>query len=264
MARSSLKNIAKLLDISARNESPEKAFLSDLKRSIEMTADKGVHPASKTYKPSGMKCIRAMYYGITGEMPDEGESNYCMIGICNSGSDIHVRVQTAISEMKDNGIDCEYVDVAKYVKDHHLDYLNIVSKSGMETKLYHKDLNMSFLCDGIIRYNGHYYILELKTESLYKWGNRKEVNPEHYNQGIAYSLALGISEVMFVYINRDNLDMKSYIFPVTDDMRNGLVAKITECDDYVMRKEIPPIPEDFNKDVCRWCSYRQTCSAEVD
>ena len=228
MARNSLKNVARLIN-SAQNEQPiEKAFLSDLKRSIELTDQKYARKPSQTYKPSSMKCIRNMYYAVTGKEPDPSETSYCLIGICNAGTDAHVRIQDAVNGMKDNGMDCEYVDVAEYVKSRGLDYLEIKERnaSGTETKLYHKYLNISFMCDGIIKYLGKYYILELKTENISKWGQRKDVNPDHYNQAIAYSLSLGIEEVMFVYICRDNSDMKSYLFKVTDDMRNELVDKI--------------------------------------
>jgi CRISPR/Cas system-associated exonuclease Cas4 (RecB family) len=204
-----------------------------------------------------------MYYQVAGVEPDEGDTNYTLIGICNSGADIHDRTQQAVMAMKDNGIDCEYSDVAEYVKSRNLHYLDIISKNGNETKLFHKDLNMSFLCDGIIRYKGKYYILELKTESIYKWQSRTGVDPKHYNQGTAYSLAFGIEDVIFVYISRDILDMKSYMFHVTDEMRQALKDKISECNGYVERKIAPPKPEDVTAKICSYCSYKNTCKKEL-
>lgn len=262
MARNSLKNVCRLIDIAKADSPVEQSFLTDLQRSIEMTDEKNRRLPSRTYKPSGMKCIRSMWYGVMGKEQDEGSSNYTLIGICNSGTDTHVRIQTAVEQMKDNGMDCEYIDVAEYVEKNKLDHLEIVSKSGMETKLFHKDLNISFMCDGIIKYKKHYYILELKTEGLSKWGSRKTVNPEHHNQAIAYSMALDINEVIFVYICRDNLGMKAFKFDVTDEMKQGLVAKIMECDEYVIREECPPVPFDFDKHNCTYCSYKKLCSME--
>lgn len=259
MARSSLKNICRLIESVKETLPPEQDFLNDLKRSIEMTADKYAGLPSKTYKPSGMGCIRASYYQIMGITPDESSSNYSSVGICNSGTDIHVRIQTAVEQMKENGMNCEYVDVADYVKSRGLDYLDIVSKNGMETKLYHKKLNMSFMCDGIIRYKGHYYILELKTENSYKFSNRKDVNPAHYMQGTAYSLAFDIDQVLFVYINRDVLDMKAFMFNVTDEMKQNLVGYIEECDGYVKRMIAPPKPENLTKKSCAYCGYKTQC-----
>lgn len=263
MARNSLKNVCRLIESAKKTLPPEQDFLDDLKRSIEMTADKGARLPSKTYKPSGMNCIRASYYQVTGTEPDEGSSNYTLVGICNSGTDIHVRVQTAVAEMWSNKMDCEYIDVKKYVLSRELtDTLEVVSQDGMETKLYHKKLNMSFMCDGIIKYKGHYYILEIKTENSYKFMNRKDVDPSHYNQATAYSLAFGIDQVLFVYVSRDVLDMKAFMFNVTPEMKESLVGYIEECDGYIKRKIAPPKPEAVAKKACSYCMYKTQCKKD--
>ena len=262
MARNSLKNVCRLIETVKETLPPEEDFLNDLKRSIEISADKDTRLPSRTYKPSGMNCIRTSYYQLMGIEPDPSSSSYAGVGICNSGTDIHVRIQTAVEQMKDNGMDCEYIDVADYVKSRNLDYLNIVSKNGMETKLYHKKLNMSFMCDGIIKYKNHYYILELKTESSYKFINRKDVDKSHYRQGTAYSIAFGIPEVIFVYINRDVLDMKSFMFVPTDEMKESLVGYIEDCDGYVKRMIAPPKPADVAKKTCSYCAYKSQCKKD--
>lgn len=259
MARSSLKNVCRLLEEATKEVPVEDSFLADLKRSIEMDNEKHKRKPSQAYKPSSLKCLRNMYYQVTGKEQDKGTMSSTLIGICNSGTDIHERVQKYVDGMKDNGIDCEYVNVADYVRSRNFDYLDIVKQQGMETKLYHKTLNMSFLCDGVIRYRGRYYILELKTESIYKWQTRKGVNPEHYNQGTAYSIALGIDDVIFVYINRDMVDMKAFMYHVTDDMKQDLVGKIDECDQYVKHLKVPPMPEDKTAKLCQYCNYRESC-----
>ena len=257
MARNSLKNVCRLLD--KQVQPVEQEFLSDLKRSIEIQNEENRRLPSKTFKPSGMKCIRSMYYQVLGVEPDKENSSYIGVGICNAGSDIHERIQTAISDMKKSGIDCEYVDVGEFVKQRNLDDVEVVSKQGMETKLYHERLNMSFLCDGIVRYKGKYYIVELKTETVNKFWSRKEVAEEHYNQATAYSLALGIDDVIFIYICRDNLDMKSFMFHVSDEMRAKLAAFITECQEYIDKETEPPIPEQSGVKFCQYCTYKSTC-----
>lgn len=262
MARNSLKNVFRLIDSVQNQLPPEQDFLNDLKRSIEMTDEKNNRLPSKTYKPSGMNCIRQSYYQIVGIEPDKSSSSYTLVGICNSGTDIHVRIQTAVEQMKDNGMDCEYIDVSTFVNQRNLTDLDIVSKSGMETKLYHKKLNMSFMCDGIIRYKGKYYILELKTENSYKFMNRKDVDPSHYNQATAYSLAFGLDDVLFVYISRDVLDMKSFMFHVTDDMRADLLEYIFECDGYIEIQIVPPKPETVERKTCNYCNYKGRCKKD--
>lgn len=263
MARDSLKNIMRLIDATKTTIPPEQDFLGDLKRSITMTDAKNTRQPSKTYKPSSMNCIRNMWYQVTGAPQDDSQSSYVLVNICNAGTDIHERIQMAVAAMADNNIDCEYVNVADYVRSRNLDYLDIVAQSGMETKLYHKLLNMSFLCDGIIRYKGKYYILELKTESNFKWQTRKGVDPKHYMQGTAYSIAFNIPEVIFIYITRDILDMKSFMFTPTAEMKEDLVGKITECDEWVSKMTCPPKPDDVPKSTCEYCSYKKLCRGGV-
>lgn len=264
MSRKSLERLHILLE-DMREETPvEELFLRDLKKSIELTNSAEGRLPSKTYKPSSMQCIRNMYYQVTGTPQDEGVTPYTLVGICNSGSDIHERTQKYVTAMKDHGIDCEYIDVGDYVRSRNLDRIEVVSKQGMETKLYHKAYNMSFLCDGIIRYRGKYYILELKTESSFKWQRREGVDPKHYAQGTAYSVAFGLDQVIFVYINRDILDMKAFMFEPTEDMRREFLSRILTCDSYVQKKELPPKPEKISKAVCQYCSYRERCKKEKE
>ena len=259
MARSSLKNVAKLIARANTVVPVEQQFLDDLKRSIELDDMKNARKPSMTYSPSGMGCIRAMYYKRTGVGP-ASDSSYTMVGICESGTDRHERIQNAISRMKDNGFDCEYIDVADYVKSRGLDlYLDIVDKCGNETKLYDKIRNVSFLCDGIIKYQGRYYIVEFKTESSFKWKDRNCVDPKHYNQAITYSMELQLDSVIFIYINRDIVDYKAYLFSVSESDRERIRDLIDTCENYVINKELPPMPEDASDKKCAYCAYREMC-----
>ena len=260
MARSSLKNVMRLIDV-ANNELPiEKQFLNDLCNSIEKSAEQNSRKPSQTYKPSGMNCDRAMVYQVLGVEPDKSRASYQLEGICESGTDRHIRIQQAIGNIHDVlGVDCEYINVADFVKQRNIPDLEIVGQSGMETKLYHKKLNMSFMCDGIIKYKGKYYIFEFKTETSNKFYSRTDVDPSHYNQATAYSLAFGINQVLFVYESRDTLDKKAFLFTVTDDMKQNLIGRISYCDDYVSKLKAPPNPKDVQKKTCTYCIYKHQC-----
>lgn len=261
MARSSLKNIAKMLDM-AKEELPiEEAFLENLKHAIELQDKANRKPPSQYYKPSSMNCIRNMYYTRIGAEPDNELPEYKNIGICNSGTDIHLRIQTAVAYMKECGFDCEYVNVAQYVKGHKLKDIQVISQQGMETKLLNTRYGISFLCDGIIRYKKHYYILELKTEGSFMFNRREAVNPKHYNQVTCYSLSLELPEVIFVYISRDNLDMKAYKFVPTDEMKQNIIGMIENCESYVKSNTVPPKPNISAKS-CEYCPHKNKCRKE--
>lgn len=259
MARNSLKNVAKLIDAAKSSLPPEKDFIQDLKRSIEIDQTKEKRKPSKYYKPSGMNCIRAMYYTRLGKKQDDDGGSYVMWGICNSGTDTHERVQKAVANMQENDMDCEWIDVGEYVKQRGLKDIEVQYQSGMETKLKHKKLHLSFLCDGLIRYKNHYYILELKTESSRKWYNREGVDESHFMQATCYSTALGIDEVLFVYINRDIFDLKPFLFLVTDEMKMDLVGYIDTCEQHVKDLKVPKKPENIARKTCEYCAYKNQC-----
>ena len=241
---------------SNRNDADQ--FLNEFIRTIEI--NKPQYKPSKTYKPSSMGgCMREIYYQVTGADCEGERATSELIGICESGTDRHDRIQKACMAMKDNNIDCEYINVGKYVIDRNLEDLEVVSQQGNETKLFNKKLNISFLCDGIIRYKKKYYILEIKTETSNKFWDRKDVNPDHILQGTAYSLNLGIDDVLFLYECRDNCAKKAFMLHVKDKMKQDLVGKITECDSYVNMMVCPPKPEDISKKACSYCNYSELC-----
>ena len=264
MGRSSLSNVARLIELANKDLPVNESFLEDFKRSVLMTDEKNAGLPSKTFKPSSLVCRRNCYYQIVGATPDTGSSSFNMIGICNSGSDIHVRVQTAVMQMKENGIDCEWIDVEEYIKEKCLDYLIVREKKGTETKLYDTRFTpyISFMCDGIIRYKGKYYILEIKTESSNKWYGRTDVDPKHHNQAISYSNSFDLDTVLFLYVERDLLNMKAFLYHVTDEMRNGLEDFIHDVEGYVARQITPPKQTDLPTSACRYCSYATQCKKD--
>ncbi len=260
MSKQSLRNIHRLIK-AATNEMPiSQQFVADLKAAIEKQDSLKGRKPSKSYKPSSMTCIRNMYFQVIGAEQDEGRANSCLIGMAQTGSHRHDKLQEAISLMKDFNIDCEYIDIEEFIKIRNLDHLQVVERKGFETKLYHKDLNISFMCDGIIKYKGQYYILEIKTETIYKWQSREGVSPEHIPQGSAYSLSLEVDQVLFLYENRDTCDKKAYVLEITDEMKYDLVlSKIEECDAYVDSLIPPPKPKDITKKDCQYCRYKKEC-----
>ena len=260
MARSqALKNILNMVN---EDIAVEQQFLNDLKASIELCESTNKRKPSQSYKPSSLHCIRNMYYQVTGAEEKSDRASSELIGICESGTDRHNRIQQAVMHMRDNNIDCEYIDVAKFVNARGFKSLKVIEQSGNETKLFNTELNMSFLCDGIVRYKDKYYILEIKTESSNKFWTRSGVNPEHILQGTAYSLNFELDDVIFLYECRDNCNKKCYMLHVTDEMRDALRNKIKNCDNYIKDKVVPPIPVDVSKTTCAYCNYSLRCKID--
>lgn len=237
-----------------------KQFLTDLKLSIEETARKNDYKPSTKYKPSSMKCIRNMYYQRISADLDPIEPSYILQGICETGSSIHINVQKQVEEMKNNGLDCEYVDVEKFVKEQNLPDVKVLGRTEMETKLSYDPLHMIFMADGIIKYKGQYYILELKTETENKWQKTFDVLEEHKDQGKAYSIVLQLPEIMFVYINRSNNDFKTFIYKPSEEDKLELKNRILTCEEHVRKRTTPKKPAVCT--ACMYCRYKCRCSEE--
>lgn len=260
-----LKNIQRLINFKANSLPVDQMFVADLKTTIEKLDSKEARKPSQYYKPSSMLCLRSMYFQRVGQPVEDPGASACLVGICETGSARHIHIQSYIDRMKEIGVDCEYIDVDKYIEDNKLEHLQVVEKKGMETKVFHKDLNISFLCDGIIKYHGEYYIFEFKTESTYKWTARSAIADEHIPQGTAYSLCFNIDRVLFVYENRDNCDKKAYLLTVTDDMKFDLiVSKIEECDQFVSKLIVPPKSKETPRKACDYCNYKTACRRAGD
>ena len=116
-ARNPLFNISRLIDETMKEVPIEVAFAEDMKKCIEtLNAN---HKISPYYKPSSLSCIRNMYYQRTETETDNMPVSADLVGIGESGTDRHQRIQYYISKMSSLGIDCEYVDVAEYIKENN-------------------------------------------------------------------------------------------------------------------------------------------------
>ena len=114
-------------------------FLSSLTYTIEKVNQENKHKPSATFSPSSMKCDRQMIYKLLSVPIDDSKDSYQLVGICESGTDRHEHIQSYVNKMKDMDIDCEYINVADYVREHKLP-LKIGKESNFvdefETHLY--------------------------------------------------------------------------------------------------------------------------------
>lgn len=231
------------------------------------------------YKPSSLICLRQMYFTRQGIEPEDEKKSASAIGICESGTDRHDRIQRVLAEMKSLGMEFEYIDVETYVKEHNLIDIEIIDKKGMETKCFNKRYNISFLTDGIIKYipTNKYFIFEYKTEVSMKFRNREEEEAVHRTQAACYSLSFGIDDTLFVYENRDICEKKAFHYHSDyAEQKTKVVDKINLCEQYLAKGEVPP--KVTNKDIdpnfiggkdrvtgpsakiCQYCKYKKECS----
>lgn len=256
MAFSSKKTLMSLINAEVASLPPHEGFLKDLKMTVSKMNP--VSAGSNYYKPSSMNCPRQMYFIRTKAPLDARINDYSGIRICETGTDSHARIQSYVEAMRENGFDCDYVDVAEYVKSHHLDYLTIVNKSGHETKLLDTRYNISFLCDGIIKYKGFYYILEIKTEIDDQGLYRKDINPKHRKQITCYALSLGINKIIMLYEERNFCTPKTFFVEITPEQVADMAMYLEDVEQHVKNLEPPDKPQTTS--CCTYCNYRTECN----
>ena len=233
-------------------------FLRWLEHSIEDSAKSVKKVKSVYYKPSSLNCLRMMYFYRTQTEVDDILRPASALGILESGQDRHLRIQQAVSVMQKQGYKCEWIDVGSYIEQHNLVDLEVIARKTFETVVHHKTLDLLFLCDGLLKINGVYYLLEIKTESSLSFYNRLDVANEHKHQATCYSLAFGIDQVIFIYENRDTCVKKAFLFTVSQALKNEVISLITQCNTAVEQQQIPLRIE---CKACTYCDYKKKCKA---
>lgn len=229
-------------------------FVNDLIYTIEKENESDYIP-TKAYKPSGIAgCKRSLYYQMTGAQPDEQSNGVNLVGICESGTDRHEMIQDYIQQMSKYTGHCEWLNVANYLHSQGITDPEVVSQVGNETKLFSKKYNMRFMCDGLVKYKGEYYIIEIKTESTHKYNSHDQPHQEHKLQAACYSMCLGVKKVIFIYENRDNCSKKGYLYEVPQQTIDNIEDIIQYVDDCVRLNVLPP-----KEPKCTYCKYRGVC-----
>lgn len=275
MARG-LFSVSNLVKEKEANKNVASLFLKRIEEAIVKLEPE--YKPSIYYKPSSLVCLRQMYFTRKGIPPEDEIKDPSFIGICESGSDRHNRIQNVLSHMKDLGMEFEYIDVETYVKEHNLTDIEIKEKRGMETHCFNKRYNISFFTDGIIKFipENKYFIFEYKTETTQKFSKRDEEEIIHRTQAAAYALSFDIDDTLFVYEDRNFCNKKAFHFHVTEEDKKVKVAdKINTCERYLKEDKVPP--KITNKDIdptmdwgqdrvngpsakiCQYCKYKKEC-----
>jgi CRISPR/Cas system-associated exonuclease Cas4 (RecB family) len=258
------KSLAKLVAEKSKKKTPAEDFLYMLEEATIRIASEERKAPSQFYKPSSLGgCLRNVFYQVTGAPSEKSESDESAssVGITQSGSDRHERIQKAVAEMKRLGYPVEWIDLEEYLASRPQSGTEIVEKKGMETKLFNKILKLSFLCDGIIRIRGVYYVLEVKTEIAMKWNGRTEPEDNHKTQGACYSATLGIDRVIFLYENRDMCKKKAILYVVSDEEKfERVIEPIEKVETHKKEGTLPEMTD--KKKFCRYCAYQARCKRD--
>lgn len=241
-------------------------FLDDFNKAlIEIEKEREQpDPPDGFFRPSSMYgCERMLWLGqMHGDSKDKDKYDPNLIGICESGTDRHARIQHVVQNMKRLGFDCIALDVEEEVEKARARGVNTTfigwNSERTEARCRNDDYSIYFQPDGVILYRGRKYLLEIKTETVFGFQKRVMPKDAHLDfQATCYSAGMGLNNIMFVYECRDNTAKKPYIVSVTDEMRANVLNKIKRVKWYIKTNTCPPM----EKDKCTYCKYKTLCKS---
>jgi CRISPR/Cas system-associated exonuclease Cas4 (RecB family) len=275
--------------------SPNEAFQQQLATTMKL--ENPNRPSKPGFiRPSSLQdCVRKLVFEYVGAEEEFGYDGTPRIG--ESGTDAHKHIQEYIAAMGTHEFPAEFIDIKEFLrmypnpdleiidetKDHLILDTDVVNDTitytdgekkktkklswyldrycGPETLVYNKKTHSRFKADGIVKYKGKFYVLEIKTETSAKYKKHDKTLEPHYKhtlQGAFYAMSFGIEDVMFLYENRDNCQFFITIMNVSRELAKKVDLLITETLRYGEKGWIAP--RTIEKDECKYCPYQTRCN----
>lgn len=226
--------------------------------------------AKKCISPSKLWCEVQEAFRLQGIPMEAEDRNFESFGYKESGNARHKEIQKFLK----NHPDVEWIEPEDYIKEFGLPFVASYSDRVMdlvrkhpdisvkeareiledyETGLSHTTQPLSLKLDGIIKWKGIYYILEIKT--IGKREFEKVPLDKHQPQGIVYSFLMKIENILWVYENREDFKIKAIVQKVREEehqrIRNKLNRIIKHRDDVTLLER--------NLGRCNYCRYEKHC-----
>ena len=204
---------AGLNHIASFNSQTSHKFLSDYSNFVaNKIKEKSIEPKHRTFAMSYIRCKRISWFRLRGVLPDKNETPDLALNFtADMGTACHRIIQANLSEMyKEN-----WIDVEDYLARLNPNYEYTVNKVGFETQVEILNPPIRFSCDGLIRINGEYYLVEIKTADFSSFDSLTEPKPQHIEQVKGYATVLGIHKVLFIYQDRQYGSIKCFEIDVS-------------------------------------------------
>lgn len=233
-------------------------FLSDYNDFVtNKIQKKSTEPKHKTFAMSFIRCKRISWFRLRGVLPDKNEApDLALQFTADMGTACHKIIQANLSEMyKEN-----WIDVEDYLAELNPHYEYTINKTEFETQVEIINPPIRFSCDGLIKINGEYYLVEIKTADFSSFGMLTEPKPQHIEQVKGYATVLGVHKVLFIYQDRQYGNIKCFEIEVSQPQMVeiwGMFAEVQRLADACIAP--PKLP---SGDV--WCKpyrcpYYQKC-----
>lgn len=226
--------------------------------------------ASRNLTPSHLHCPARMGFKLRGAPMMAEDRGFEARGYAEGGNSRHSAIQKFLHDHPD----VEWINPGDFVKENGLPFdvhesrevLELVNKWNIpykeaclilgeyEVNLVHKSQPLSFKLDGLIKWKGEYYIVEIKTVG--KKDLAESPLPKHQWQGKTYSFLLRIPKVLWIYECRENFKVKTTVQVFEEEERQEARNRLNHI---IIDKDDPhKLERDLTK--CGFCRYKAICA----
>lgn len=216
-------------------------------------------PASKTFAPSSFRCNRLSWFRLRGTQPDHIKSvDRTLDFTAQIGTACHRIIQSNLKE----ALGKDWIAVKDYLTANPIPYQYKLTESEdtLETKVEILDPPIRFACDGIVRFKGKYYLLEIKTSEFSSFRELVDPKEQHVDQIKCYATLLGLSGVLVVYQDRQYGDMKCYEMTIPEYEMDSVRSRFKYVQEMVEANLAPdPLPKGDPWCTPAHCPYYEKC-----
>ncbi|MFA5794180.1 MAG: CRISPR-associated protein Cas4 [Candidatus Brocadiia bacterium] len=198
------------------------------------------HPKEKHWPSDAAKCLRALVYQWRGEkaLP----TNPRLFFIFADGDMHHKAI---VQQLSDAGVEVTM----------------------REAPLRDPKLNISGKLDALIKLDGRYYVLEIK--SINRWGFEEVIRDgpkeEHVIQLQLYLyfvqniFRIEAKSGILLYKNKDTSSFYDFDIPFDERVVNDFLDRLKQVESYIANNTLPDRPYPRTDWHCNYCDYREVC-----
>ena len=212
---------------------------------------------SKTFAPSSVRCQRKSWFRLRGVSPDIlKQPDLTLEFSAEIGTACHRIIQNNLK----SALGEDWIAVKDFLAANPIPFVYTLTESddGLETKVEIEDPPVRFACDGIIRWKGKLYLLEIKTSEYSSFNDLTDAKPIHLDQIKCYATLLGISDVLVLYQDRQYGNLKCYELYISDADKSKIMADFKHVQ-YMASANLAPDRLDRSDYMCVNCEYRKKC-----
>lgn len=214
-------------------------------------------PKSQTFAPSSVRCKRVSWFRLRGVQPDlDKNPDLALNFTADIGTACHRIIQeNLIGQYKEN-----WISVEDYLRELKPDYEYTVEQNGFESQVEILHPHVKFACDGILKINGKYYLLEIKSASYASFDQLTGPKDEHIDQIKCYATLLNIHDVLVLYIDRQYGSLKCFEVKVPDHEMSEVRAMFEDVERLAKAMIAPPrLPVGDSWCTPSHCLYYKKC-----